>query len=335
MKPVIGAVFTLFVVATAAFAFSPRHGARLPPTTERIDNQLVLAAASAGDRLVAAGERGRIFVSDDRGAQWHAVATPADTTLTALQFADARRGWAVGHDMTILRTDDGGLRWQRTHHAPERQQPLFDISVDAAGRGFAVGAYGALLESADGGATWQERRIAEEGSVSAEESDMHLNVIVRGADGTVLIAGEAGTLLRSRDGGTRWQRLSPPYNGSFFGALALEDGGFLVFGMRGRIFRSADGGDSWEAVAAGTSSSLFGGHVLADGRVVLVGQDGTVLVSGDRGRTFAREEKRDARAYAALLAPAGTPALIFGEGGVRPLALAAPSPLSLTRSTQP
>lgn len=327
MMPFIGAVFTLFVAAAAAFAFSPRHGGPLPPTTERIGNQLVLDAEAAGRRLVAVGERGRVFVSDDGGGQWQAVATPAEATLTALQFVDERRGWAVGHDMTILRTEDGGLNWQQTHRAPEQQQPLFDVSVDAAGRGFAVGAYGAFLETTDGGATWQGRQIADD--------DKHLNGIVRGAHNTLLIAGEAGTLLRSSDGGARWQRLRSPYNGSFFGALALPDGGFLVFGMRGRVFRSADAGDSWQAVAAGTPSSLFGGRVLADGSVVLVGQDSTVLVSRDHGRSFVREKSRDSRIYAALLAPSGTGAFTFGEGGVTALALAKSAQPLLARSLQP
>ena len=66
----------------------------------------------AGKRLVAAGARGHIVYSDDRGATWQQAKVPVSADLTALHFADARQGWAVGHEGVVLHTRDGGATWQ-------------------------------------------------------------------------------------------------------------------------------------------------------------------------------------------------------------------------------
>ena len=70
------------------------------------------ATAVAGERLVAAGARGHIVYSDDRGASWQQAKVPVSADLTALHFANARQGWAVGHEGVVLHTADGGATWQ-------------------------------------------------------------------------------------------------------------------------------------------------------------------------------------------------------------------------------
>ena len=74
---------------------------------------VLLAAARAGTRTLAVGERGIIALSDDDGRSWRQASVPTSVTLTALRFADAQRGWAVGHGGTVLATEDGGQRWVR------------------------------------------------------------------------------------------------------------------------------------------------------------------------------------------------------------------------------
>jgi hypothetical protein len=57
----------------------------------------LMAVARAGNRLVAAGERGLIIYSDDSGQHWSQAQVPVSVTLTALRFANEREGWAVGN----------------------------------------------------------------------------------------------------------------------------------------------------------------------------------------------------------------------------------------------
>jgi photosystem II stability/assembly factor-like uncharacterized protein len=309
LNRIIGLAFVLYVALVAAFAFSPRQGPVPPPPQIRIDQLLMLDGLALDGRLVVAGERGRIFLSEN-GRDWRAVATPTRATLTALAAIDGQRLVAVGHDEVILRSEDGGEHWQLVYRDPEADGPLLAVHFDAHGHGLAVGAYGRMLESRDGGASWQARRLAF--------GDPHLNAIARGPDGRLLIAGEAATLLRSRPGGQGWEPLDSPYEGSYFGLLSGHDGALLAFGMRGHLYRSHDGGEHWEALETGSRASLFGGRVLADGRVLLVGQNGALL-QGKRAGDFTGREIAGRATHTALLPWMDGGLLLVGEGGVTPV----------------
>jgi photosystem II stability/assembly factor-like uncharacterized protein len=92
---------------------------------------LLLDITLAGDRLVAAGERGHILYSDDNGDQWHQASVPTTQMLTGVYFADAKHGWAVGHDGLIIASDDGGKIWrqQRDGLAVQHQANLKQRTV--------------------------------------------------------------------------------------------------------------------------------------------------------------------------------------------------------------
>jgi len=310
-----GIVLFVLVLAVAAYAFSPRPVPRFPATGVAADSLLLLDAARAGKRVVVAGERGNVFVSDDDGRTWRRARTPTQSTLTALYFRDAQHGWAVGHDAVILRTLDGGDTWEQMHFAPDEQKPLLDVWFASADKGYAIGAYGSFYETTDAGASWQSRKVLE--------GDTHLNALAQAADGKLFLAGEAGALLRSRDGGRTWEPLASPYNGSIFGLLGAKDGGLLAFGLRGKIFRSSDSGETWQPVDTGRQASLMGGSVLDDGSIVLVGQDGTILSSRDNGRSFALQERAGGRTFAAAVGAEPRELLLFGESGVARAALPA------------
>ncbi len=308
MRRAIGILFSVAVFFAAVFAFSPRPIPVLPATGLRIDTVLLLDAARAGKRLVAAGERGRIFLSDDEGASWRPAVSPTQATLTTLYFLDDRQGWAAGHDGVILHSADGGTTWAQLHHAPEDERPLFAVRFEDPQRGTAAGAYGAYLESRDGGRSWAERKITE--------SDRHYNALTVTESGTWLIAGESGTLLVSGDGGVNWKSLQSPYQGSFFGLVAPGKSNLITFGLRGNMYHSADLGGQWTTVQSQTQASLMGGRTLASGAAVLVGQNGTILLSRDGGATFTVHRDAGGAAFAAALPVANGDLLAFGERGV-------------------
>src|SRR6185295_1127895 len=93
--------------SAAAPGFEPEAVVR------RVEHLAILALALAGGRVVAAGERGRILVSDDGGQTWKVGHTPTYHTLTSLAFSDAKVGFATGHQATLLLTEDGGLTWKQ------------------------------------------------------------------------------------------------------------------------------------------------------------------------------------------------------------------------------
>jgi len=274
---------------------------------------LLVDAARADGRLVAVGEWGHVLLSDDSGGSWRqAESVPTRVTLTDVIFADARRGWAVGHDAVVIHTRDGGETWELQHQAPEEEQPLLSVWFEDAQHGLAAGAFSLLIETKDGGETWQRRPLT-----SNPDEDYHLNAIFRGPGNALFIAAEFGSIYRSLDSGASWERLHPPYEGSFWGGLTVGEEAFLVFGMRGHVFRSEDLGESWQELDSGTDQSIQSAIVRADGTVVLVGLGGAVLTSSDGGRTFSAAIEPDRRGIAAAAEGVNGTLLLFGETGVK------------------
>src|SRR5438034_918773 len=92
------------------------------------------------------------MASDDGGQTFHQQHAPVESTLFGVHFVDAGRGWAVGIDGVILRTEDGGATWT-SQPAPVAQRSFYDVVVRGQ-QGWIVGNSGTVLASTDGGASW-------------------------------------------------------------------------------------------------------------------------------------------------------------------------------------
>jgi photosystem II stability/assembly factor-like uncharacterized protein len=271
-------------------------------------SSLLLDVDRAGTRIVAVGERGHVLISDDTGRSWSQARVPTRSMLTAVRFVDDRLGFAVGHDAVILRSTDAGESWQRVHAAPEEERPLLDVWFADAHTGFAIGAYGYFLRTRDGGTNWSPEPLSED--------DFHLNQVSDAGAGRMYIAAEAGLLYRSDDAGETWVELPSPYEGSFFGTLALGRDTLLAFGLRGHLFRSADAGQSWQVIETGTRSMLTDAVALGDDVVLVAGLGGTLLLSSDGGRSFEPRPLAQRQGLVALVGAAGGEVVIgVGDQG--------------------
>ncbi len=81
---------------------------------------------------------------------------PADSLpgLKSVSFVDARVGWAVGLNGTILKTTDGGLTWVRQISGTTHS--LFSVSAVNTETAFAMG-IGVSLRTLDGGENWTQK----------------------------------------------------------------------------------------------------------------------------------------------------------------------------------
>ena len=275
----------------------------------------MVAVARAGARLVAAGVRGLVLLSDDHGANWRVARTPVRAGLTAVRFANERQGWAVGHLGVVLRTEDGGETWSRqldglvaarlllasaeadlrsgASDARQRRQraaqqavddgadkPWLDLCVDDANSAMVVGAYGLAFITADAGRSWQPFDTRVDNPKGA-----HLYRVLR-AEAATYIIGEQGLLLRSPATGAQFTALATPYTGSWFGAVTFGPARLLVHGLRGRMYRSEDGGEHWQAVPGKGEAALNASLQLANGRVLLGDQAGRLLIGDAQARAF-------------------------------------------------
>jgi photosystem II stability/assembly factor-like uncharacterized protein len=311
-------LLALSLLAPLCLASSADLSTSLDSPDRALHGLLLDVVATAGNRLVAVGERGQVVFSDDQGEHWQRAKAPGHALLTAVCFTDAQHGWAVGHDARILATTDGGASWVVQHEDLAREAPLLDLWFADNQRGLAVGAYGQLLATSDGGAHWEDAS----GRISNPDQ-LHLNAIGASGTGSLFIVGEQGSLFRSTDGGRQWETLKSPYEGSLFGLLATGDPRtVLIYGLRGNVLRSVDDGTRWQTVPLGDAqrpvdSGLAGGAALADGSLVIVGNGGTVLRSTDLGLSFNVFARPDRRALSAV-AQASTGGLwLVGQGGAR------------------
>ncbi len=278
-------------------------------------NASLLAAAHAGKRLVAVGERGTVLLSDDGGASLRqAGQVPVAAQLTAVDFADDRRGWAVGHWGAILRTDDGGNTWTLQRSDLQQDQPLLAVKVLDAQRAVAVGLWSLVLVTQDGGQTW--RTVTLPVQPGARKADLNLYSLFAGPAGALYATAEQGKLLRSTDGGLAWQTLDTGYRGSLWAGLALRDGSLLVGGLRGTLLRSTNAGDSWQPVATGQTSSITGLAQGPDGSITASALDGLVLTSRD-GQAFQARRSADRLSHTGVLVNPQGQMVLTTRAGVR------------------
>ena len=300
-------------VACEATAAEPLRWPSLQPA-QRVANVAgapLLAAALAGKRVVAVGDHGVVLLSDDGAHFRQAKAVPVRSMLTSIQFLDARRGYAAGHDGVLLGTQDGGDSWTLLRVTPGQEQPILSLHFDSSEHGFAVGLYGWAIETHDGGRSWTERPIG-----SGDNADRHLYHVFASQRGTLLVAGEAGTVYRSTDGGANWNPVAVGGKGSLWHGAALADGSLLVCGMRGHLYRSLDDGQTWLALYAGSSESLTGIAQQADGSVLVAGMSGTVLRSTDGGATFTLAQRPDREPLTAILATGASSPVLLSLAGL-------------------
>lgn len=263
----------------ALAATSPLPSWAEPPYPVRPDAVILLDMTREGHELVAVGERGTILRTGD-GHTWSAAPTPTPHTLSAVTFSPEGTGIAVGHGGTLLRSTDQGRSWSPVTVAEAGHEALLGVTALGGGRFIAHGAFGLILVSEDNGRSWARQRIL------GSDFDRHIYRIIARRPNDLLLVGESGTLAESADGGQSWQASPSPYEGSFFGALALPDGAALIFGMRGHVFRSNAPGAEWIAIPTGTIAAFNNGTLLEDGRIVLVGNNGIAAFSDDGGRSF-------------------------------------------------
>jgi len=318
--------FILCVSALALAIGTGAHAAEATPKAQpaaRVAHALqakLLAAARAGNRLVAVGDHGVVLLSDDDGKSWQqAKAVPVDVQLNAVSFADEQHGWAVGHWGVVLRTEDGGETWVVQRQASNEDRPLFGVHFFDANNGVAVGLWSLVLTTADGGKSWNQLTLAA--PAGAKKADLNLYGLFAGARGELYATSERGMLLHSSDRGQNWSYIATGYRGSFWAGAGLADGAVVVAGLRGTIYRSANGQDGWTKVDSGISASIASIQTLREGgsdQVVAAAIDGTLLRSADAGLSFKREGS-------AAAAPSLT-ALIFARSG-QPVLLSRDGPL--------
>jgi len=184
-----------------------------------------------------------ILNTRDGGKTWERQSSGAGVALYGIYFLDAKNGFAVGGNGTILGTDNGGIRWKplaggtASAAIGEGASGFWDIKFVNNKKGWVVGENGAISVTLDGGRTWTAQTSGTDSNLSACD---FVNENVGYA------VGEGAAIVKTTDGGNTWTVLKSGLAEEWFYDVAFtdEDNG-LVVGDYSTILRTTDGGKTW------------------------------------------------------------------------------------------
>lgn len=207
----------------------------------------------------------------ERRDRFYGVAAPAESVV-----------WVAGSTGKIVRSEDGGLTWNR--QATKTDVNLQGIAAWDSQQGVAVGDDSVIIRTADGGQNWTQASLPADGG-----ANKLFRVRVFGERAWAV--GEFNTLLRSDDRGATWTRVLPKQDRAWNDVTFVGEHGWLV-GEFGNVMKSSDGGGSWTEVSfpeeAGDKRrpSLMGVAFRDELNGVAVGLSGTLLTTADGGLTW-------------------------------------------------
>jgi photosystem II stability/assembly factor-like uncharacterized protein len=253
----------------------------------------MLLDIEVNDITVIVGERGHVLIKKDGDLVQSNVPTTA--TLTAVSNI-GQKIWAVGHDATIIASDDGGESWSIQLQMPELDRPFLDVAFFNENHGVALGAYGLFYRTRDGGETWIKElhasvlpqadidyldTIKDDQAFYEEELSFilpHFNRVSFQAN-TLFLAGEAGLIAYSDNLGESWKRQEVDYFGSFFDVASFETDNqsvTLAAGLRGNLFATKGMGFDWVPVETCVTTSL-NSFVVNEGKTFVAGNNGVLF----------------------------------------------------------
>ena len=186
---------------------------------------------------------GTILATTNGGGTWTPQSSGTTNDLTAVDFLDASRGWAVGDQGTILATTNGG--GTSTPQSSGTTNGLLGVDFIGASSGWAVGDQGTILATTNGGGTWTPQS-------SGTTNSLHAVAFADATHGWAM--GSGGTILgfQLAPGGTTWQPYSSGTTNSLY-AVSLIDYQFGgAVGGSGTILGLSltPGGLTWTAGAS-------------------------------------------------------------------------------------
>lgn len=211
---------------------------------------------------------------------WFQQTSGVNENLTGVHFIDTDNGYAVGNNVKILKTTDGGVNWSLLSNPPPvvHFKAVQFINMD---RGYVVGTGGGIYFTQNGGGTWQNKSITD---VLTDQNDLYF---INQQNGWV--AGRH--LYFTFDGGITWQlRLDydPPRVWNSIAFTGSSNG--VVVGAKsglGKIFYTTNNGINWtESSYPSSIPEMNDVCFINSSTAYAVGRNTTLLKSTDSGQSW-------------------------------------------------
>lgn len=218
------------------------------------------------------GANGQVLHSVD-GNSWAAQKTGVDVTLTSIAFVNSRKGFCVGGNGTVLKTEDGGNRWVKV--SINSKYLLTGIYFVNANKGFITGEFGGLFLTEDGGEHWKPL-LGNQLDAIFQSIDFY-----EGKYGWVV--GEFGAVYQSSDGGITWKKVNVGAEEyTLFGVKAFDKNRVMITSMDGLLFVTDNGGKTWKKKTIGQmKNQFFGVEFFSNNEVYIFGRGVLLKTNAD------------------------------------------------------
>jgi len=260
-----------------------------------------------------------LLLTTNGGRTWTRKSLPS---VTNLYFTDAKTGWAVGKNSTLLKTTDGGLEWNKVESLEKLiGQPIdsssynfgfSDIHFTDAEHGWLIGNFygrarsniGGVFTTSDGGATWKRVPITFQTQHTSGRFTAGLLHSVHFTDtNTGSVTGEMYDgdgrfffALHTRNSGITWDQFRTPSRAThstqfldsangWTAASAPREGGADAVVYDTTLMRTDNGGKSWRNDFLARGRRIRGVFFLSPTKG---------WADGDRGMILGYEEKSKA-----------------------------------------
>lgn len=210
---------------------------------------------------------------DEGGEKWVAeaerfAAQGAENPFLDVWFADEQNGFVVGAFNLILRTADGGKRWEPWLHRTDNPQALHLYAIRGAGgesgEVFATGEQGLVLRLDAAAGVFRALATPYKGTYFG----------VAPARDAVIVFGLRGNAFRSVDGGRSWHKVDTGLQEGITAAAHVSERGVILASQAGRLLVSNDGGERFSPVKLDRAVPASAVQPLGMDAVVVAGARG-------------------------------------------------------------
>ena len=226
--------------------------------------------------------------------EWRKQPSGTLSWLHSIYFLDAKRGWIVGSNGTLLTTTDGGATWKKAVKPSEDN--LRDVFFTDENNGWLLAerdvfkltsageARSVLLRTTDGGATWERTGVFP---TSKTASPQFTRLLVSDDRTTAWAIGELGSVY-ALENNQIWQKQVSPTRFLLRGGAIFNRSEAVLIGAGATILHTADGGGIWrEARVYAAENARFNSVFFATRSLGwAVGTGGRIFASADGGKTW-------------------------------------------------
>ncbi|UBM62492.1 hypothetical protein LA303_00585 [Candidatus Sulfidibacterium hydrothermale] len=230
--------------------FSNLNGYRWKKQETPVNQELLSISFADENRGCAAGNDGIVLVTRNGGQLWKKAISPAGYRLVKVIMVNPHTGYILVSRTSpgvgvVLKTTDGGNRWQVVHYNTGFRTPLHmaGMSFTDENNGWICGKFGLVFHTHDGGKTWKTQSSARE---AAQNRNLRAIYMINNREGWA--AGDKGTLIYTKNGGKTWERrnlnttanlVALEFNGPYLGWVASSRSVFQYYDKRFDSYRGA------------------------------------------------------------------------------------------------